>query len=134
MSTETPETKSAYQLRREALSRAIAAWQDDPADPENDSPLANAEALEDALMDEDLIVLPRSTGHGKWVVEVGGKRAPILPGSDRSSGLLDAEEAADLFLTLSAADEYAERQPTVRPATDMEFKLALADHLFGGVA
>ena len=56
------------------------------------------------------------------------------PRSDRPSGLLDAEEAADLFLTLSAADEYAERQPTVRPATEMETKFALLQHITGGVA
>lgn len=139
MSTETPETKNPYQARREAVARAVQAWQRqaeeaDEAGDREATATENASDLEDCLMDEGLILLPRSTGHGKWVVEVGGERAPILPGSDRPSGLLDAEEAADLFLTLSAADEYAERQPTIRPATEMEFKLALANHLFGGVA
>ncbi|MFB4280801.1 hypothetical protein ACBJ59_36315 [Nonomuraea sp. MTCD27] len=140
MSTETPETtqKSPYTLRREAVARAIKAWQeqdvDGPDDAREDGPLGQAADLEDCLLDEGLILMPRSTGHGKWVVEVDGQRAPIAPGSDRPVGLLDAEDAADLFLTLSAADEYAERQPTIRPATEMEFKLAVASHLFGGPA
>lgn len=138
MSTDTPETKNPYKARREAVARAITRWQeqdvDGPQDAKADGPLGGAADLEDSLLDEGLILLPRSTGHGKWVVEVDGQRAPIAPGSDRPSGLLDAEDAADLFLTLSAADEYAEHQPTIRPATEMEFKLALADHLFGGAA
>ncbi|KAB8186942.1 hypothetical protein FH608_046490 [Nonomuraea phyllanthi] len=133
MSTETPETKNPYQARREAISRAISTWQQgDGSDSGHE--LDDATALEDCLLDEGLALMPRSTGHGKWVVEVDGQRAPIAPGSDRPVGLLDAEEAAELFLTLSAADEYAEHQPTVRPATEMEFKTALANHLFGGVA
>lgn len=139
MSTDTPETKNPYQLRREAVERAVSAWQRQAAeaDEAGDREATTAEDaadLEDCLLDEGLILLPRSTGHGKWVVEVDGQRAPIASGSDRPSGLLDAEDAADLFLTLSAADEYAEHQPTIRPATEMEFELALADHLFGGAA
>lgn len=135
MSTETPETKNPYQLRREAIARAIKAWQEQevPSEPAPGGGGYVSLTLEECLFDEGLVILPRATGHGRWVVEVDGQRAPIAPGSDRPSGLLDAEDAADLFLTLSAADEYAERQPTVRPATELEFKTALASHLFGGV-
>ncbi|HEY9373180.1 hypothetical protein [Streptomyces sp.] len=136
MSIETPDTreKSPYQLRREAVARALKAWQEQDPDGADDGPPGQAADLEDCLLDEDLTLMPRSTGHGQWVVEVDGERAPIAPGSDRRSGLLDAEEAVELFLTLSAADEYGQRQPTIRPATEMEHKLALANHLFGGAA
>ncbi|MGA4989951.1 hypothetical protein [Nonomuraea bangladeshensis] len=133
MSTETPETKNPYKARREAIARAIKVWQDGDGTLDGYE-IDDATALEDCLLDEGLVLMPRSTGHGKWVVEEDGQRAPIARGSDRTSGLLDAEEAAELFLTLSAADEYAERQPTIRPATEMEFKLALAGHLFGGAS
>ncbi|MFB4265381.1 hypothetical protein [Nonomuraea sp. GTA35] len=136
MSTETPEKPTPtnpYQARREAIARAIKAWQNIEGS-ESGHDLDDATDLEDCFLDEGLTLMPRSTGHGKWVVEVDGKRAPIAPGSDRPVGLLDAEEAADLFLTLSAADEYAEHPPTIRPATEMEFKLAVANHVFGGGA
>jgi hypothetical protein len=140
MSIETPDIreKSPYQLRREAVARALKAWQeqdvDGPDDAREDGPLGQAADLEDCLLDEDLILLPRSTGHGKWVVEVDGERAPILPGSPNVTGLLDAEEAADLFLTTTGADEYGMKKVTVRPATEWEHKLALQKHLFGGAA
>lgn len=136
MSTETSKPKSPYQLRREAIDRAITAWQTQevPAEPEPGGGRYVPLTLEDCLNDEGLCVLPRPTGHGKWVVEVDGERAPICPGSGRPAGLLDAEEAAELFLTLAAADWDAERQPTIRPATELEFKTALANHLFGGAA
>lgn len=133
MSTDTPE-KNPYRLRREAVARAIKTWQeqdvDGPQDAREDGPLGQASDLEDCLLNEDLILMPRSTGHGKWVVEVDGERAP-QPGTDRPTGLLDAEEAAEVFLMVAVGDEL---NVTVRPATEMEFKLALASHLFGGVA
>jgi hypothetical protein len=136
MSIETPDTreKSPYQLRREAVARALKAWQEQDPDGADDGPLGQAADLEDCLLDEDLTLMPRSTGHGKWVVEVDGERAPILPGSSNATGLLDAEEAADLFLTITGADEYAMKKVTVRPATEWEHKLALQAHITGGVA
>jgi hypothetical protein len=136
MSIETPDAreKSPYQLRREAVARALKAWQEQDSDGTDDGPLGQAADLEDCLMDEDLTLMPRSTGHGKWVVEVDGERAPILPGSSNATGLLDAEEAADLFLTITGADEYGMKKVTIRPATEWEHKLALQKHLFGGAA
>ncbi|MEU4577469.1 hypothetical protein [Nonomuraea sp. NPDC023979] len=132
MSENAPQKKNPYKARREAIARALRTWQQgDGSDSGHE--LGDATALEDCLLDEGLALMPRSTGHGKWVVEVDGQRAPFFA-SKVPSGLLDAEEAADLFLTLSAADEYAEHQPTIRPATEMEFKTALASHLFGGAA
>lgn len=123
MSTETPETKNPYQARREAVARAIKAWQeqdgDGPDDAREDGPLGQAADLEDCLLDEDLIVLPRSTGHGTWRVLVDGQPAPY-PGQDLLTGPLGAEEVAEVFLTQTAADEYAERQIVVRPATETE--------------
>lgn len=135
MSVETPDTreKSPYQLRREAVARAIKAWQESDGS-ESGHELDDATALEDCLNDEGLALMPRSTGHGWWVVEVDGERAPILPGSSNATGLLDAEEAADLFLTATSADENCMKKVTIRPATEWEHKLALQKHLFGGAA
>lgn len=136
MTETTPETreKNPYQLRREAVARAIKAWQEQevPAEPAPGGGRYVPNTLEDCLMDERLILLPRSTGHGWWVVEVDGQRAPILPGSPNVTGLLDAEEAADLFLTITSANEHGMKRVTVRPATEMEHKLALLAHLAGG--
>lgn len=134
--TDNTKPKSPYQFRAEAIDRAVKAWQTQvvPSEPAPGGGRYVPLTLEDCLNDEGLCVLPRPTGHGKWVVEVDGERAPICPGSDRPAGLLDAEEAAELFLTLAAADEYAERQPTIRPATELEFKTALWEHLTGGAA
>lgn len=133
MSTETTETtqKSVYQLRREAVARAIKAWQDGE---ESDRPFDDADTLMDQMENERLILLPRSTGHGWWVVEVDGQGAPIAPGSANATGLLGAEEAAEVFLTITAADEYGMKKVTIRPATEWEHKLALQKHLFGGAA
>lgn len=133
MSTETPETKNPYRLRREAIDRAVKAWQE-----QDDEELARQgcvpNEIDDCLMDEGLILMPRSTGYGKWVVEVDGQRTPIAPGSTNATGLLDAEDAAEVFLTVTAADEHGMKKVTVRPATEWEHKAALAAHLFGGGA
>jgi hypothetical protein len=136
VSTDTPETKNPFKARAEAVDRAVKAWQEQDFTevPLPDGGRLVPATLEDCLNDEGLILLPRSTGRGKWVVEVDGQRAPIAPGSDRPTGLLDAEEAADLFLTITGADEYGMKQVTVRPATEWEWKMALQAHLFGGVA
>ena len=133
MSTETPE-KTPYQLRREAVARAIKAWQEQDPDGTDDGPLGQAADLEDCLLDEGLTLMPRSTGHGWWVVEVDGKHAPIAPGSANATGLLDAEEAAEVFLTVTAADEHGMKKVTIRKATEWEHKLALQAHLRGGAA
>lgn len=117
MSTETPETKNPYQLRREAIDRAIKAWQDD--DEPTDQPFAVVSALEDRLLDEGLFLLPRSTGHGQWRVLVDGEPAPF-PGLDGPSHPMGAEEAAEAFLAATGGDYYNERQIVIRPATDRE--------------
>lgn len=113
MSTETP--KSIYQVRREAVARAITAWQDGPDD---EGPFADADALESHLLDEGLLVLPRAAVSGKWMVMVGGQPAPY-PGQDRLSGPVDAEQAAEMFL-IEAAKAGDLRTVTIRPATDAE--------------
>ncbi|MEU7831311.1 hypothetical protein [Nonomuraea sp. NPDC049129] len=117
MSTETPE-KTPYQLRREAVARAIEAWQELLGSESGHEP-EDAGDLEDCLMDAGLILQPRSTGHGKWRVLVDGKPAPY-PGQDLLTGPIGAEEVAEVFLTQTAADEYGERQIVVRPATETE--------------
>jgi hypothetical protein len=121
MSIETPDTreKSPYQLRREAVARALKAWQEQDPDGADDGPLGQAADLEDCLLDEDLTLMPRSTGYGKWRVLVDGKPAPY-PGQDLLTGPIGAEEVAEVFLTQTAADEYGERQIVVRPATETE--------------
>ncbi|TMS00124.1 hypothetical protein [Nonomuraea basaltis] len=136
MSTETPETKNPYQLRREAVTRAVKAWQQqaEEADEAGDrEPTAseNAADLEDCLMDEGLVLLPRSTGHGKWIVTVDGQPA-ARPGKDRPAGPVDAEEAAEMFLTRTAADYYNEYQVTIRPASPDELVASVWDHITGG--
>jgi hypothetical protein len=135
MSTETPETKNPWQARREAVDRAVKAWQTQevPSGPAPGGGRYVDATLEDCLNDEGLIVLPRSTGHGKWIVEVDGKPAPLV-GSDRLSGPVDAEEAADLFLTVTSADYYNAKNVTIRPATDDELVGSLYRHIIGGGA
>lgn len=125
MSTETPETKNPYQVRREAINRAIKAWQEHGD--------GDAMTFEDALMDEKFVVLPRSTGHGKWIVTVDGQPA-ARPGKDRPAGPVDAEEAAEMFLTLTGSDYYNECQVTVRPASSDELVASVWDHITGGAA
>lgn len=119
MSTETPERpKNIYQLRNEAIARAITKWQESP-DEGTDNPISDASALDDALRDEELLLVPRSTGHGKWRVLVDGQPAPH-PDSGRETGTLEAEEAAEVFLTQTAEDYYNQRQILVRPASERE--------------
>lgn len=124
MSTETPETRNPYQLRREAVARAIKAWQrqaeeaDDAGDREPTA-VENASDLEDCLMDEGLLLAPRSTGYGKWRVLVDGQPAPYV-GQEQLSHPMGAEEAAELFLAQTAADYYAQKQIVIRPASDEE--------------
>ncbi len=116
MSTETPELpKSIYQLRRQAVARAITAWEDGP---EEAGPFGDAAALEDHLLDEGLLILPRAAVHGKWMVLVDGQAAPF-PGQDRLSGPVDAEQAAEMFL-IEAAKADDPRSVTVRPASNAE--------------
>ena len=70
MSTETPETTNPYQLHREAVARAVEAWQRqaaeaDEAGDREPTALEDADDLEECLLDEGLTLMPRSTGHGK---------------------------------------------------------------------
>ena len=118
MSTETPETKNPSKARREAIARAIRTWQQGDGS-ESGHELDDATALEDCLLDEGLTLLPRSTGHGKWRVLVDGKPAPYV-GQEQPSHPMGAEEAAELFLTETAADYYGQKAIVVRPASDRE--------------
>jgi hypothetical protein len=122
VSTESPETKNPYQLRREAVARAIKAWQEE-GDDDTRGPVGDAAALEDCLLDEDLTLMPRSTGHGAWRVLVDGQPAPYL-GRDEPSHPMGAEEAAEVFLTQTGGDYYNQRAIVVRPATDQEMVVA----------
>ncbi len=124
MSETTEQPKNVWRARREALAAAIKAWQESESDSSH--PLSDATALEDANLDQGLLLLPRSTGHGQWRVLVDGKPANFV-GQDRPAGPVDAEQAADMFLTLTAADDYGKHQITVRPATDDE----MVGSLFG---
>ena len=117
MSTETPET-NPFKLRREAVARAIKAWQEE-GDDDTRSPLGHAAALEDHLLDEDLILLPRSTGHGMWRVLVDDQPAPY-PGQEGPAHPMGAEEAAETFLTATGGDYDNERHILIRPATERE--------------
>lgn len=117
-----PTEKSVYQIRREKLAAAIQAWQE--SESESGNPLSDAGALEEELRDVGLILLPASDGRGEYRVLVDGKPANYV-GQDAPAGPVDAEQAADIFLTESAKDEYAERQPTIRPATDDEMVAGL---------
>ncbi|GGK62066.1 hypothetical protein Sme01_03990 [Sphaerisporangium melleum] len=127
MSTETPERpKSAYQLRGEAIARALGVWQDSPDDGENphttgSDPLAGAAALEDCLREEGLQILPAGPSGGRWRVLAGGKPVPYA-GQSRPSGPVDADTAAELFLLAARdADQGDGGTPiVVRPATDRE--------------
>ena len=118
MTEITPETKNPFQTRREAVARAIKAWQEqDGSDTGHE--VVDASALEDCLLDEDVILLPRATGHGMWRVLVDGQPAPY-PGQDGPSHPMGAEEAAEAFLTATGGDYYNERQILIRPATERE--------------
>ncbi|MFI7125928.1 hypothetical protein ACIBQ1_09555 [Nonomuraea sp. NPDC050153] len=118
MSTETPETKNPYQARREAICRAIEAWQqEDGSDSGHE--LVDADALDACLNDVGLFLLPRSTGHGAWRVLVDGQPAPY-PGQEGPSHPMGAEEAVEAFLTATGGDYYNEKQIGIRPATDRE--------------
>ncbi|MGI5274686.1 hypothetical protein ACQEUU_37015 [Nonomuraea sp. CA-218870] len=117
-----PETTTnPYKLRALAIDRAVKAWQeqDKTEVPLPDGSRLVPSTLEDCLNGEGLILLPRSTGHGKWRVLVDGQPAPY-PGQEGPSHPMGAEEAADVFLTVTAADHYGERQIVVRPATSDE--------------
>jgi hypothetical protein len=118
MSTETPETTNPYQLRRAAIARAIKVWQDGDGTLDGYE-IDDATALEDCLNDEGLVLLPRSTGHGKWRVLVDGQPAPY-PGQDTPSHPMGAEEAAEAFLTATAGDYYGQKQIVIRLASDRE--------------
>ncbi len=122
MSETTEKPKNPYQIRRERMAAAIKRWQE--SESESDHPLSDAGALEDLLLDEDLLVLPRAVGYGKFRVLVDGEPAPYV-NSDRPSGPVDAEQAAEMFLIESAKDEDAERAIVVRPATDVEMSSGL---------
>lgn len=124
MSTETPETKNPYQARREAVERAVKAWKQQAAEADeagDREPTAFEDAgdLEDCLNNEGLILLPRSTGHGKWRVLVDGKPAPYV-GQEQQSHPMGAEEAVDVFLTQTGGDYDNQKAIVVRPASDRE--------------
>ncbi|TYB69661.1 hypothetical protein FXF51_05735 [Nonomuraea sp. PA05] len=127
MSTETPETPATtnpYQAKREAVARAVTAWQRqaaevDEAGDREPTAMEDADDLEDCLNDEGMILLPRSTGHGKWRVLVDGQPAPY-PGQDAPSHPMGAEEAMEAFAVATAADYHGEKQIVVRPATERE--------------
>lgn len=125
MSTETTKPKNPYQLRAEAIDRAVKAWQTQeiPSEPAPGGGRYVPATLEDCLNDEGLCVLPRSTGHGKWRVLVDGKPAPYV-GQDAPSHPMGAEEAAELFLAQTAGDYYNQKAIVVRPASGAEMTAA----------
>ncbi len=139
MSTDTPEARepSVYQLRREAVARAIETWREEPDDGENPhttpgDPMEDAVALVDSLSDEGLQILPRAAVHGKWMVLVNGQPA-TFPGQTRQAGPVDAEQAAEMFLIEAAKEGGTVEEITVRPATDAELVQSVWDHIGGAL-
>lgn len=134
MSTDTPEAreKSIYQLRREAIARAVEAWQD-ADDDQPAGPYTDADEFVDCLSDEGLQILPRAVAYGKWMVLVDGEPA-CYPGQDRQAGPVDAEQAAEMFLLEVSKAESVDRsrEITVRPATDGELVSSAWEHITGG--
>lgn len=122
MSTETPE-KSFYQVKREKLAAALVAWQNDPTsnDEANFHPLSDADALEDALREHGLQVVPIGPVHSRWRVLIDGQPAPYI-GQSRPSGPVDTDMAAEMFLVAALGAEESEREVSVvvRPATGDE--------------
>ncbi|WP_433520077.1 hypothetical protein ACQP2T_63795 (plasmid) [Nonomuraea sp. CA-143628] len=121
MSTETPETKNPYQARAEAVDRAHKAFHEQvvPSEPAPGGGRYVPADLEDCLLDEGLILAPRSTGHGKWRVLVDGQPAPY-PGQEGPSHPMGAEEAVEAFLTATGGDYYNQREIVIRPASSAE--------------
>ena len=121
MSTETPETTNPYKARAQAVDRAHKAFHEQvvPSEPAPGGGRYVPATLEDCLNDEGVVLLPRSTGHGKWRVLVDGQPAPY-PGQDTPSHPMGAEEAAEAFLTATAGDYYGQKQIVIRPASDAE--------------
>jgi hypothetical protein len=116
--SETPERpKNVWQARREALAAAIKAWQECESD--GSGPLSDADSLADELREAGLILLPESSGYGQYIVSIDGEPAPF-PDGRLPAGPVTGEMAADMFLTLGAADDYGKRQISIRPATDAE--------------
>lgn len=126
MNETSEKPKNPFRVRCERMAAAIRRWQE--TEPASKDPREAAGALEDLLLDEGLLVLPRSVGHGQFRVLVGGKPAPYV-GQERPSGPVDAEQAAEMFLVETARDECAERSIVVRPASEAE----LSSALFGDV-
>ncbi|MEU6721652.1 hypothetical protein ABZ897_60325 [Nonomuraea sp. NPDC046802] len=121
MSTETPETKNPYQARAEAVDRALKAFQEQevPTEPAPGGGRYVPATLEDCLNDEGQILLPRSTGHGKWRVLVDGQPAPH-PGQEGPAHPMGAEEAAEAFLIATSGDHDNQREIVIRPASSDE--------------
>ncbi|GAA2861126.1 hypothetical protein [Nonomuraea rubra] len=121
MSTNTPETTNPYKARAQAVDRAHKAFHEQvvPSEPAPGGGRYVPSTLEDCLNDEGVILLPRSTGHGKWRVLVDGQPAPY-PGQTGPSHPMGAEEAAEAFLTATSGDYYGQRQIVIRPASDAE--------------
>lgn len=116
--SETPEKpKTVWQARREAVAAAIKAWQECESD--GSGPLSDADSLADELREAGLILLPESSGYGQYIVSIDGEPAPF-PDGRLPAGPVTGEMAADMFLTLDAADDYGKRQISIRPATDAE--------------
>ncbi len=84
----------------------------------------------DLLENEDLIVMPRSVGHGKWLVLVAGEPVAMTGSDGKTSGPMDAEEAAEAFLLASRSNE----DVVIRPATDAELVSSVWGHIVGGGA
>lgn len=135
MSTETPAPAVNYHLAKMTkLVEALRVWQEEPDDGENPhtahtDPYADADALEDILLEHGLQLMPTASGDAVYRVLVNGEPAPYV-GQTRPSGPVDANDAAEMFLVEASKAESVDRTRaiTVRPATDDE----MVRHAIGG--
>jgi len=133
MSTETPAVN--YHLAKlTKIVEALRVWQEQPDDGENPhtantDPYANADALEDILLEHGLQIMPTASGDAVYRVLVDGESAPYV-GQTRPAGPVDANDAAEMFLVEASKAESVDRTRVIaiRPATDDE----MVRHAIGG--
>ncbi|MEO3856120.1 hypothetical protein [Acrocarpospora sp. B8E8] len=117
---DKPREKSYWAQKAGRVKAALNAYLD--GKPEKGPVTHSVIDLEDCLLDEGLLVLPRATGHGKYRVLADGKPVPLVGRDVGESGPMDAEEAAEAFLLAAAKDDGAAIM--VRPATNDELVIS----------
>ncbi|GAA3417693.1 hypothetical protein [Streptosporangium vulgare] len=134
MTTETPAQAVNYHMAKlDKIVEALRVWQEQPDDETPNTapadPYANADALEDILLEHGLQILPTASGEAVYRVLVDGQPAPYV-GQTRPAGPVDANDAAEMFLAEASKAESVDRtrQITIRPATDDE----MVRHAIGG--